>query len=514
MPKQPNHPHSRRKLWLKKRREAAAQSDDKPAMNERVAKALAEAGALVQRMEVGRAEALLEQVADPGAGGSAEQLLHAGRLFAAGYRPERALACYERAAERADGLMRAQAQIELAGLHERRGELDQASAVLDRVEVSAYAERDGLRARLCRRQGNHDQARQLLEPLTRTPTIHPMTRARAGYELARLHDEQCDYAAAWDALLAAKLAQATLIKPGQIDEARQRLTPHRKLIDQVTAADFARWQRDAAQLADDLAASPRAALLTGLPRSGTTLLERVLDAHPGVLGADERHVLARVALPGLFDQLEPPADPVAAFDAVPAPRLAQQRARYFELMAQSLGEPLGDRLLLDKNPAMLRLLPGVRRLLPQSPVLVALRDPRDVLVSMLFTWMPMNEVSVQLLSAQDAAHYIEQELGAWLALREKMRNWTELRYEELVEDLPAVARRAIEAMGLAWDEAVLGYADRAASGSDTGRQVDSPTYEQVNKPVYASAVGRWRHYAAQLEQSFTQLGPVIDRLSY
>ena len=555
MPRETNHPHSRRKQWLMKRRAARGASDPAQASAapvgppagvlearalwqrgaieeamrayERVAAGadaatkpavlVEAAGALSKRLETDRAERLLEELAGlPDRAGAlpGQHRMLAGLGLIACYRPGRAMQHLAAALDKQPG--NAAAGVELAALHERRGELDAAEAVLQRLNQPKLPAVMGVLGRVERRRGHTDRARALLTAAALCMATQPndiLTKARAGYELGRLHDEQGDYDAAWEALMQAKRAQRTLVKPGHPAAARARLTPHRQLIDRVTADDLRRWR---SALPDDAAPSPRAALLTGLPRSGTTLLQRILDAHPGVLGADERHVLARVALPGLFDEREPPADPVAAFDAVPAERLARQRARYFDLMAQSLGEPLGDRVLLDKNPSMLRLLPGVARLLPGAPVLVALRDPRDVVVSMLFTWMPLNDVSVQLLAVDDAAEYAQQELDAWLVLREKLEGWTELRYEELVRDVPAVAKQAIEALGLAWDDALLNgtgaQRDSGSSAASAVRQVDSPTYEQVSKPVYTSAVGRWRNYESQLGKVLGRLDVLADRL--
>ncbi|MEM1354891.1 MAG: sulfotransferase [Planctomycetota bacterium] len=550
MARQPNHPRSRRQPWHKNRRRGSiqptnptvqAKAGPPPGVLEarslwqrgmvaqaldRFEQAAADAtpqdrpavlveasGVLAKRFETERAERLLDTLAglpDPTGGRPGQHLILAGLGLITCYRPDKAMDCLSQALDAQPGNVAA--AIELASLLERRGELDQAQAVLDRLNQPAMPAVKSVLGRIERRRGNPDRALELLNAVAKHKAADPnglLTRARAGYELARLYDQQGDYDAAWTALVAAKRSQQSLVKPGLPAAARHRLLPHRALIDQVTPADFQRWQADAPSPGES---SPRAALLTGLPRSGTTLLERILDAHPDILGADERHVLARVALPGLFDSREPPADPVAAFDAVPADRIATQRARYFDLMAQSLGEPLDGRLLLDKNPSMLRLLPGVARLLPDTPVIVALRDPRDVLVSMLLTWMPMNDVSVQMLNPDDAAAFAQQELEAWLVLRDKMPGWTELRYEALVGDLPGVAKRIVESLGLAWDDSVLSYADRTAAQG--ARQVDSPTYEDVSKPVYTSAIGRWRHYESHLGKAFEQLDHVTAELGY
>ena len=92
----------------------------------------------------------------------------------------------------------------------------------------------------------------------------------------------------------------------------------------------------------------------------------------------------------------------------------------------------------------------------------------------------------------------------WLRHRPLLdpETWMEIRYEDLVHDLPGAARGALAFLNLPWEEAVLAYRDRLA-----GKTVHSPTYLDVAKPVYRGAIGRWRNYARWLEPSL----PVLER---
>jgi hypothetical protein len=179
-------------------------------------------------------------------------------------------------------------------------------------------------------------------------------------------------------------------------------------------------------------------------------------------------------------------------------------------MEQSLREPVGARLLVDKNPELTMLLPLVARAFPEMKVLFVLRDPRDVVLSCFMQRLPLNAVSVHYLTLEGTVRKYATVMHAWLMIREMLRNpWIETRYEAMVTDLEGQAGRALEFLGLPWDPAVASFHKRAQR-----KHVHSPTYEAVTKPAYTSSVGRWRNYAAHLEPYTGMLGPLVERLGY
>src|SRR5262249_35083825 len=140
-----------------------------------------------------------------------------------------------------------------------------------------------------------------------------------------------------------------------------------------TSVHFQRW-------ADAGHAFPRVetAVLAGFPRSGTTLLEQVLDSHSRLVSSDEREAFARDIFPAMWLTPTTPVPTAAVLDAIPDERLAALRQRYLDYMTAALNEPIGARVHLDKNPTLTLVLPGLLRLFPEARLLIALRDPRDV----------------------------------------------------------------------------------------------------------------------------------------
>src|SRR5207249_3598450 len=146
-----------------------------------------------------------------------------------------------------------------------------------------------------------------------------------------------------------------------------------------------------------------------------------------------------------------PLPTIEALDAVPIERLRAQRERYLAYMAAALNEPIGERLHLDKNPTLTLLIPGMLRLFPETRLLIALRDPRDVVISCFMQYLPLNPNSVCFLTLERTARRYANDLGTWLRLRELVGSpWLELRYEDCVADLEPQTRRALDFLELPW----------------------------------------------------------------
>jgi hypothetical protein len=173
-------------------------------------------------------------------------------------------------------------------------------------------------------------------------------------------------------------------------------------------------------------------------------------------------------------------------------QLRQSRDDYFRFTELFLERSIGPRLLIDKNPALNVLVPAVLRIFPEVKFLVALRDPRDVCLSCFMQYLPLNPVSSAYLTLEGTIRQYASVMGLWQALLPRIKNpWLEVRYEEMVADLEATARRVLAFLGIEWDETVLRFHEHARQ-----KPVGSPSYAEVARPLYRGAVGRWRHYEA------------------
>lgn len=464
------------------------------------------ARALGHRHEIDKAEHFLARAA--GISGREDLPFLLGQTWRMIFREDRAIECLERYVASNAGRRHADALFELAVLYERRHQTEQCAEALRRVTNinPQYMEALILKARLYRREGDISRAVTALRRITKNLKVNPGTKAQAWAALADLADKAGDYAKAVE-----HMEQAKAILRAHAEVARRHastvLPPLEAFGRSITAEVCQRWAEN-----PEPENPARVAQLTGFPRSGTTLLENILDAHPEIVSSEEREVLARDIFGCLWKESHENTPPsVEAFDRIPRDRLVQMRARYLRAMEQALGQPLSGRLHLDKNPSHTLFLPGIWRLFPETKFLIALRDPRDVIVSCYFQYLPLNPNSVAFLSWESTAKRYALDMGLWLHFREQLppTAWREVRYESLVDDLPGTIGEVFRFLGLEWDESVLRYREALAQ-----KTVHSPTYLDVAQPIHRRAIGRWKNYEPWLGPHLEQLQRLLEALGY
>ena len=498
-----------RALWIANRFDAAVDLFVETAARhpQNIAALVDTARALGHRHEIKRAVEYLDRLRTIAAERSDLGFI-LGQTFRMIHREEQAIRCFEEYVA-GPGRRHADAHFELAVLYERRHRVNEAESALARVRklVPAYYEAWLLQARLLRRRGETENSRLLLRQLAVNSRAHIFARAQAWAALADMADKEGDYGQA--------IANMGRCKEIQIAHAEifQRhsdvvLGNLRRFNESVTAEDLLRWRAQQ----NALGWPARVAQLTSFPRSGTTLLENVLDAHSGVISSEERQVFSRDILDSSWKESHENVPPtVEAFHRIPVPKIQSLRRRYLNAMEEALDERIGDRVHIDKNPTHTLFIPAIVRLFPETQFLIALRDPRDVVVSCFFQYLPLNPTSVSYLTWEATAHRYALDMGVWLRLRGLLdaESWLEVRYEDLVRDLPAVARRTLAFLKLPWEETVLGYREHLAT-----KTVHSPTYLDVAQPLHGRPIGRWKNYARWLEPCLPDLDRFVKEFGY
>jgi hypothetical protein len=199
-----------------------------------------------------------------------------------------------------------------------------------------------------------------------------------------------------------------------------------------------------------------------------------------------------------------------ALHSLPAARRDEYRRRYFKsLLREVTGETAAD-VLIDKNPTPTASLHLWWRIFPESKALIALRDPRDVVLSCFFQNLALTPLNANFLSLERSVKHYSDLMDTWMRLRESGGfTWMETRYEDVVANLESEGRRVTEFLGLSWHPG-----QAACHESARQKLVYSPTYGEVAKPVHNRAVGRWHHYASALEPVLPCLGRYLAAFGY
>jgi tetratricopeptide (TPR) repeat protein len=435
----------------------------------------------------------------------AETLGEAGRLCLEFEQVDMAIRYLERASQKngaAIGTL-----MTLADIYIRDKRIDDAAAL---VERAARIDRKDTRvlleeAALLNLRGNREEAETLFRSLLSKPDPGLPVRVRALYDLAAILDQTGRYDEAMSTLLEVKALQRA--HAGPYTATLKHIQNRAKEMEQtLTGEVLARWRAAAGTLHPPR----RIALLCGHPRSGTTLLEQVLDAHPDIVSAEETKIMHDEAYLPLIRDFPEGTSILQALDSSPPSLLCHARENYFRCTEKFLQKPIGSRLLVDKNPGLNVMIPMVVRVFPETKFIIALRDPRDVIISCFQQALPLTPISSSYLSLESAVNQYASVLGFWLEMRSRLGDqWIQVRYEQMIEDLPAVARATLDFLGVEFEENVLKFYEHARS-----KRVKSPSHADVQKPVYRTALGRWRNYEKYLAPYLPGLERFLDAFNY
>jgi len=442
-------------------------------------------------------------------GRSASALLRVGESFRKIPRYDLAFPWFEEASKKADCPL--DGIVDLGVVAERLHRLEIAHESVEKVlsKEAAHPEALILRSKLQRRSGDPGAAELTLRDLISRGDIRRKDAAwQARYQLGIILDREGDYDGAMEQWQAAKKLLQREARQFQV-QSEGVLHETRRMLDTITAGHFKRWKD---RLVDPKTIDHREiAVLTGHPRSGTTLLEQILDSHDGMISSDESTVFGdEISTPirrRVSDRDQTFTDLI---DGLGEREISAFGKTYFKFTETFIGEPIGDRLLLDKNPALTMQLPTMCAMFPGMGIILALRDPRDVVISCFMQSLYMNSISSNYLDLGATCRQYAAIMDSWLKIRDLMENrWIELRYEDLVGQPEDESRRVLKFLGLPWDPKILEFHDRART-----RYVSSPTYEAVTRKIHRGAIGRWKNYEKYLEPHLETLQPYVDAFGY
>lgn len=231
--------------------------------------------------------------------------------------------------------------------------------------------------------------------------------------------------------------------------------------------------------------------VVGMPRTGTTLVDRILSSHPAVASAGELQAmpLAVKALAGTPSRTVIDPETVAASRNIDPAELGEAY-----LGRASHHRPEGNPRFIDKLPANFLYVGHIARALPQARIVCLRRNPMDTLWSNYKNlFASQSAYYAYSYDLMDTARYY-QRFDRLMRLWERLYpgRVLQLSYEALVADQEGQTRRLLAHCGLEWDEACLSFHDNKAA-------VATPSAAQVRRPINADAVARWRSHARELE---------------
>lgn len=305
---------------------------------------------------------------------------------------------------------------------------------------------------------------------TRTPIED---RIALGFAIATVEDARGNYDAAWQA------AEAANDRRIDLDKKADRAFDATGFASEIDYVIKTITKDVLAGLAGHGDPEANMVFVCGMPRSGTSLVEQMISAHPSVHGAGEVDILS-----GLLDAYP---DDILSFDAEKIRDLADA---YIRRLATA---PRDGLFVSDKTPFNVFFLGLAQVLFPNAKIIHCTRNPKDVALSCYF----QNFKSMGM----NWSHAIPDIAAYMNAEREMIAHWNDtlaldmitVDYQQMVEAPEKMGKQLIDFLGLPWDDAV------ATPETSTGAVLTASNW-QVRKPVYKNAVDRWKNYDAHLAE--------------
>jgi tetratricopeptide (TPR) repeat protein len=373
----------------------------------------------------------------------------------------------------------------LGYLFEAEGRLDEArdeflkALALDPYNAMALASLSGLAV-----AGHYDFPQDQVESVRRLvdrPDVPVDDRGRLHFALARMLDAAGSYDEAF-----AHYQEGNALRQEYVRRRGAAFDPaaERRFVDRLIAlfspAYFERVRSFGV-------ASELPIFIVGMMRSGTTVVEQILASHPDVHGAGELRELGALtaSLPERLRTADPYPECLARLDVQTAQAVAQAHLDNLQRRGGTA------RRVVDKMPVNFQHLGLIATLFPRAQIIHCHRDPIDTCLSCFS--QNFGEPQAFTLDLRHLGFYYRQ-------YERLMAHWKavlpapifELQYEELTAEPEAVSRRLLAFCGLDWDE-------RCLRPHEAQRPVRTASMLQVRKPIYRSAVGRWKRYEKHVQ---------------
>jgi tetratricopeptide (TPR) repeat protein len=410
-------------------------------------------------------------------------------------------ALYEEASAAAPNVM--QTWLGWARLEEADRNIERAGELLDRAEQLMPGNPSiGLsRAALCGRAGAYAQALAILEATAPAPNGVGLG-ANELLEKGRLLDRIGRYDEAFAAFTAGKRLAREVTGLAYMEEQAQQLAARLKGF--FTESRLATLPR--AQPRQNMA---QPLFVLGFPRSGTTLVEQTLSAHPRICAGDELPFVNEITEAMVRVLNSPLGYPEALAELWMGDRrhgLDELRDYYLERVRQLGIVEDGALWFTDKMPLNETHLGLIALIFPRSPLIHVLRHPLDIVLSTFSNHLTHGFYCSYAL--ESAARHLALTLDLVEHYRGQMTlRYLPIRYEEIVDDQEAAIRRMLDFIGEPFD-------DRCLAFHENRRYARTASYAQVTEKLYDRSRYRYRHYRKELEPAVAILEPVIKRLGY
>ena len=246
--------------------------------------------------------------------------------------------------------------------------------------------------------------------------------------------------------------------------------------------------------------------IIGFPRSGTTLLDTLLRGHPAIRVAEETD-----AVEAMVNQVSRQSDErLESLADLSTPDIEELRKTYLDALARH-AKPDDGVMLIDRFALNIIYTGEIVRLFPQARFILLLRHPADCVLSCFMQTFYETSANASFFTLEDSAHLYDQVFGLWRQYTDTLQlNTLQVKYEDLITEVESTCRRITDFLEMPWHPGVLEH-ERTAGDRPL---IGTASYNQITRPLYTEAQGRWQRYRAEMQAVLPMLEPWIRYFEY
>lgn len=389
----------------------------------------------------------------------------------------------------------------LAYLHEKSYKLQEAQLLVDKgLKISPESTALNLvQSKLLQREKQFEDAVKFLKAAlksNKTPSLNGEIHSRLGYLYDRLDQTIQAYQ---HYSTGNQLANEQFLQQG-IDKEQ-----YLKQVDHI-AEIAAKFEPGQLHKSSETHTKKDPVFLVGFPRSGTTLMNQILDSHPKIQALEEKPQVFTIVSKflELTDKQQNPLADISEED------ISILRNIYFDTVNKYI-ERNSDLLFIDKFPLNIAYIPIICRVFPEAKFILALRHPCDASLSCFMHSFGLNTAMANFLTMESTVNLYVKLMGNWELFSRKFNlDIHTIKYEDLIADFKNETGRILDFLDIEWDDEVSKHTDKARARG----VIDTPSYDQITEPIYNHAKYRWTRYREQLKPYTSTLEPYINMFEY
>ena len=247
--------------------------------------------------------------------------------------------------------------------------------------------------------------------------------------------------------------------------------------------------------------------LIGFPRSGTTLLDTILRSHNSIEVIEEKPLVEKTVF-SLNKMIKNDFNNLKKLKDIDLKNLQNI---YYEELKKNISDKKNIKIYIDKLPLNIIHVGEILKIFPQAKFIFSLRHPCDCVLSCFMQNFKINNAMANFLSIEDSANIYENVMNLWKVYTSNLKfNFKEIKYENLIDNFEETIKSLTKFLNLPWDQSVLNYHQTAKERL----QIKTPSYDQVIKPIYQDANGRWKKYQKFINPVYPKLEKWIKRFDY